>query len=146
MVSPDQKEMLDVLEQQRLNQLQVDRVLKIVIPVTAFLLTVICANMNIWSTIFTFIVLWLAFYAVSIKRWPLWHWAIAIAVYCIIDNVLSHGGFQQRVQPAEGHQDPGDRVAEAGRRQLRRDLAAEAKKFDDKAYSAVASVGVSMSF
>ena len=29
---------------------------------------------------------------------------------------------------------------------LRRDLAAEAKKFDDKAYSAVASVGVSMSF
>lgn len=96
MVSPDQKEMLDVLEQQRLNQLQVDRVLKIVIPVTAFLLTVICANMNIWSTIFTFIVLWVAFYAVSIKRWPLWHWVIAIAVYCIIDNALSHGGFQQR--------------------------------------------------
>ena len=96
MVSPDQKEMLDVLEQQRQNQLQVDRVLKIVIPVTAFLLTVICANMNIWSTIFTFIVLWLAFYAVSIKRWPLWHWVIAIAVYCIIDNVLSHGEFQQR--------------------------------------------------
>lgn len=96
MVSPDQKEMLDVLEQQRQNQLQVDRVLKIVIPVTAFLLTVICANMNIWSTIFTFIVLWVAFYAVSIKRWPLWHWAIAIAVYCIIDNALSHGEFQQR--------------------------------------------------
>ena len=96
MVSPDQKEMLDVLEQQRLNQLQVDRVLKIVIPVTAFLLTVICANMNIWSTIFTFIVLWVAFYAVSIKRWPLWHWVIVIAVYCIIDNVLSHGEFQQR--------------------------------------------------
>lgn len=96
MVSPDQKEMLDVLEQQRLNQLQVDRVLKIVIPITAFLLTVICANMNIWSTIFTFIVLWVAFYAVSIKRWPLWHWVIAIAVYCIIDNVLSHGEFQQR--------------------------------------------------
>lgn len=95
MVSPDQKEMLDVLEQQRQNQLQVDRVLKIVIPVTAFLLTVICANMNIWSTIFTFIVLWLAFYAVSIKRWPLWHWAIAIAVYCIIDNALSHGAFKQ---------------------------------------------------
>ena len=95
MVSPDQKEMLDVLEQQRQNQLQVDRVLKIVIPVTAFLLTVICANMNIWSTIFTFIVLWLAFYAVSIKRWPLWHWAIAITVYCIIDNALSHGAFKQ---------------------------------------------------
>lgn len=95
MVSPDQKEMFDVLEQQRQNQLQVDRVLKIVIPVTAFLLTVICANMNIWSTIFTFIMLWVAFYAVSIKRWPLWHWAIAIAVYCIIDNALSHGAFKQ---------------------------------------------------
>ena len=95
MVSPDQKVMLDVLEMQRLNQLQVDRVLKIVMPVTAFLLTVICANMNIWSTILTFVMLWVAFYAVGIKQWPLWHWVIALLVYCLIDNVLSHGTFKQ---------------------------------------------------
>ena len=67
MVSPDQKVMLDVLEKQRQNQLQVDHVLKIVMPVTAFLLTVICANMNIGSTILTFVMLWVAFYAVGIK-------------------------------------------------------------------------------
>ena len=95
MVSPDQKVMLDVLEKQRQNQLQVDRVLKIVMPVTAFLLTVICANMNIWSTILTFVMLWVAFYAVGIKQWPLWHWVIALLVYCLIDNVLSHGTFKQ---------------------------------------------------
>ncbi|WP_374664529.1 hypothetical protein [Acinetobacter sp.] len=95
MASPDQKELFNVLEKQRQNQLRVDRVLKIVIPVTAFLLTVICANMNVWSTILTFIALWIAFYAVAIKQWPLWHWAIAILVYCIIDNVLSHGVFKQ---------------------------------------------------
>ena len=41
MVSPDQKEMLDVLEKQRQHQLRVDRVLKIVLPIVAFLLTVI---------------------------------------------------------------------------------------------------------
>ncbi len=93
MVSPDQKEMFDVLEKQRQNQQQVDRVLKIVIPVTAFLLTVICANMNIWSTVLTFIMLWVAFYAVAIKQWPLWHWAITVLVYCLIDNILSHGAF-----------------------------------------------------
>ena len=57
MVSPDQKEMLDVLEKQRQHQLRVDRVLKIVLPIVAFLLMVICANMNVWSTIFTFVVL-----------------------------------------------------------------------------------------
>ena len=95
MVSPDQKVMLDVLEKQRQNQLQVDRVLKIVMPVTAFLLTVICANMNIWSTILTFVMLWVAFYAVGIKQWPLWHWVIALLVYCLIDNILSHGTFKQ---------------------------------------------------
>ncbi len=95
MVSPDQKVMLDVLEKQRQNQLQVDRVLKIVMPVTAFLLTVICANMNIGSTILTFVMLWVAFYAVGIKQWPLWHWVIALLVYCLIDNILSHGTFKQ---------------------------------------------------
>ncbi|HRO79271.1 MULTISPECIES: hypothetical protein [Acinetobacter] len=95
MVSPDQKEMFDVLEKQRQHQLRVDRVLKIVLPIVAFLLMVICANMNVWSTIFTFIVLWVAFYAVGIKRLPLWHWLIVIVVYCLIDNILSYGSFNQ---------------------------------------------------
>lgn len=95
MVSPDQKIMLDILAKQRENQLRVDRVLKIVMPVTAFLLTVICANMNIGSTLFTFVMLWVAFYAVGIKQWPLWLWAIAIFIYCLIDNILSHGVFKQ---------------------------------------------------
>ena len=95
MVSPDQKEMLDVLENQRQHQLRVDRVLKIVLPIVAFLLMVICANMNVWSTIFTFVVLWIAFYAVGIKRLPLWHWIIVIVVYCLIDNILSYGSFNQ---------------------------------------------------
>ena len=95
MVSPDQKEMLDVLEKQRQHQLRVDRVLKIVLPIVAFLLMVICANMNVWSIIFTFVVLWVAFYAVGIKRLPLWHWIIVIVVYCLIDNILSYGSFNQ---------------------------------------------------
>ena len=70
MVSPDQKEMLDVLERQRQHQLQVDRVLKIVLPIVAFLLSVIAANMNIWSALFTFVMLWIAFYAVASSAIP----------------------------------------------------------------------------
>ena len=53
MVAPEQNEMFDVLDKQRQHQRQVDRVLKIVLPIVAFLMAVICANMNIWSPIFT---------------------------------------------------------------------------------------------
>ena len=95
MVAPDDKNMFDVLAQQRQHQLQVDRILKIVLPIVAFLLTVICANMNMWSTLLTFIVLWIAFYAVGIKRLPLWHWITVILIYALIDNILSYGKFQQ---------------------------------------------------
>ena len=93
MASPDQKEMLDVLEIQRQHQRQVDRVLKIVLPVTAFLLAVICANMNIGSTLGTLVMLIIAFWMVGIKRQNLWTWLLAVAVYCLIDNILSFGSF-----------------------------------------------------
>ena len=63
MAKPDQEEMFDVLEMQHKNQLKVDRAFKIVIPITAFLLCVICANFNIWSTIFTFVIFLSIFYS-----------------------------------------------------------------------------------
>ena len=84
-----------MLEQQKLHQQRVDRVLKIVIPITAFLLAVICANLNIWSTVLSFVMMWIAFYAVSIKQLPLWHWVIVIALYCLIDNILTYGSYNQ---------------------------------------------------
>ena len=93
MVNPEQQEMFEVLEKQRQHQLQVDRVMKIVLPITAFLLAVICANMNIGSLIGTFIVLVMAFFAVGIKRLPLWHWLLVILIYCLSDNLLSYGQF-----------------------------------------------------
>ncbi len=93
MTSPEQKEMFDVLEKQRQHQQQVDRVMKIVLPITAFLLAVICANMNTWSLIGTFVVLLVAFFAVGIKRLTLWHWIVVILVYCLADNLLSYGYF-----------------------------------------------------
>ena len=95
MVTPDDNNMFDVLEKQRQHQLQVDRVFKIVLPIVAFLLTVICSNMSIWSTLFTFIVLWIAFYAVGIKRLPIWHWVIVILIYALMDNILYYGQFKQ---------------------------------------------------
>lgn len=92
MISPDQKKMFDVLEQQKKHQHQVDRVLKVVLPITAFLLAMICANINIPSTIGTLIIMTLAFWMVGIKRQVLWYWATGLAVYCLLDNLYSFQG------------------------------------------------------
>ncbi|WP_151688414.1 hypothetical protein [Acinetobacter nosocomialis] len=91
MQQPDQKELLEVLEKQKKNQLQVDLIFKIVLPIVAFLLSVICANFNWQSTLGTFAILTITFIAVGVKRLPLWHWLIVIIVYCLIDNYLSYG-------------------------------------------------------
>ena len=93
MINPDQKEMFDVLEKQQQHQRQVDRVLKIVLPIVAFLIATICANMNIASPIGTLIILIIAFWMVGIKRQNLRLWLLVIFVYCLIDNYLSYGAF-----------------------------------------------------
>ncbi|MCX0331157.1 hypothetical protein NVT87_09710 [Acinetobacter radioresistens] len=90
MLAPDEKDMFEVLEKQQQHQRQVDRVFKIVLPITAFLLSVICANMNWASWLGTFIILTIAFYAVGIKRLPLWHWLVIVLIYCLIDNFLTY--------------------------------------------------------
>jgi hypothetical protein len=51
MPAQDQNKLFDVLAQQRQHQLLVDRVLKVVLPIIAFLLSVICANYNWQSTL-----------------------------------------------------------------------------------------------
>lgn len=83
MSQQDQKEMFDVLAQQQQHQLLVNRVLKVVLPIMAFLLSVICANLNWQSTLGTFVILTIAFYAVGIKRLTLWHWLTVIVVYAV---------------------------------------------------------------
>lgn len=88
----DQKEMFDVLAQQRQHQLLVDRVLKVVLPIVAFLLCVICANLNWQSTLGTFVILTVAFYAVGIYRLTLWHWLAVIVLYAVADNYFSFNG------------------------------------------------------
>ncbi len=91
MTQPDQKEMFEQLDKQRQQQLRVDRILKVVFPITAFLLCVICANYNWQSTVGTFLILVIAFYAVGIKRMNLYMALAMIAVYCFIDIFLSYG-------------------------------------------------------
>lgn len=92
MPQPDQKEMFEVLAQQRQHQQLVDRVLKIVLPIMAFLLSVICANLNWQSTLGTFVILIVAFYAVGIYRLTLWHWLTVIVLYAVADNYFSFNG------------------------------------------------------
>ena len=56
-----QKELFDALAQQAQQQLLVTRVLKVVLPIMAFLLSMICANLNWQSTLATFVMLTVAF-------------------------------------------------------------------------------------
>lgn len=93
MQSDDQKEIFDRLAQQQKNQAIVSRVLKIIFPIVAFLLSVICANFNWQSTLGTFVMLCIAFYAVGIQRFTLWYWLLITAIYVLIDNYLSYHGF-----------------------------------------------------
>ena len=93
MSNSDQDHMFNILDKQRKNQLKVDRILKIVLPLTAFLLSVICANLNWQSTLGTFVILTLAFLAVGIQRQNLWIWLLLLVVYCGLDNYLSFGQF-----------------------------------------------------
>lgn len=90
----DQKELFEVLEKQRQQQAEIDRILKIVLPILAFLLCVICANYNWQSTVGTLIVLVVAFLAVGIKRMNLYLWLAIIAIYCLVDIYLSYGTIQ----------------------------------------------------
>ena len=93
MSNSDQDHMFNILDKQRQNQLKVDRILKIVLPLTAFLLSVICANLNWQSTLGTFVILTIAFLAVGIQRQNLWIWLLVLVVYCGLDNYLSFGQF-----------------------------------------------------
>lgn len=89
MVDQDQQTLLDALSQQMLAQKRVDRILKIVLPILALLITTICANMTWQSTLGTFIMLTVAFYAVGIKRWSIWLWLVLCVVYGLVDNYLT---------------------------------------------------------
>ena len=93
MSNSDQDHMFNILDKQRKNQLKDDRILKLVLPLTAFLLSVICANLNWQSTLGTFVILTLAFLAVGIQRQNLWIWLLVLVVYCGLDNYLSFGQF-----------------------------------------------------
>ncbi|MCH7332869.1 hypothetical protein [Acinetobacter modestus] len=95
MPAQDQNKLFDVLAQQRQHQLLVDRVLKVVLPIIAFLLSVICANYNWQSTLGTFVILIIAFYAVGIYRLTLLNWLIVIVLYTLIDNYFSFNGINQ---------------------------------------------------
>ena len=93
-MQPDQNELLEVLDKQRQQQTEIDRILKVVLPILAFLLCVICANYNWQSTLGTLLVLVVAFWAVGIKRMNLYLWLAIIAGYCLIDIYFSYGTIQ----------------------------------------------------
>lgn len=86
----DQDQMFNVLDQQKLHQKRVDRVLYIVLPIIAFLLCVMCANFNWQSTLGTFVMLCVALIAVGIRRQNLKLWLVAIAAYSLVDIYFSY--------------------------------------------------------
>lgn len=91
MSNQDQQALFSALEQQKIIQKKLDRILYIVLPIVAFLISMICANLNWQSTIGTFLILTIALIAVGIKRWSVFIWLFILVTYCLIDNVLSYG-------------------------------------------------------
>ncbi|ESK38427.1 hypothetical protein P256_01966 [Acinetobacter nectaris CIP 110549] len=91
MPQPDQQELLNALDQHQVAKKKLDRILMIVLPIIAFLISMICANWTWFSTLGTIIVLTLAFIAVGIQRWSITLWLAIIVVYCCIDNYFSYG-------------------------------------------------------
>lgn len=94
MSKQNQDELLHALAQQNNAQKKLDRILYIVLPIMAFLISMICANLNWQSTVATFVVLTLALLAVGIKRIPLLLSMLLVLFYCLLDNLLSYGEFK----------------------------------------------------
>ncbi|MEB3766914.1 hypothetical protein [Acinetobacter sp. MD2] len=96
MLDQDQSALLAALEQQKIAQRKVERILKFVLPITAFLISMICANLNWQSTIGTFVMLTVAFWAVGIKQWSVALWLGFTVLYSIIDNYFSFHGLDAK--------------------------------------------------
>lgn len=94
MANQDHTELLNALAQQEQQQKNLDRILYIVLPIIAFLISMVCANLNWQSTLATFIVLTLALIAVGIKRMAFLPCMLLVLIYCLIDNLLSYADFK----------------------------------------------------
>ena len=84
-----QDELQQALEKKQKNSKDINRIMWIVLPILAFLVTGIIANLNIPSLILTYIVMLLAFVAVGIKQYSLIVVLLASLLYCLVDNYFS---------------------------------------------------------
>jgi hypothetical protein len=91
MPSQDHQQELDqALAKSQKNARELDRILWIVLPILAFLLSMIIANFTIASTIGSFVVMLVAFISVGIKKYSLL-WVLSLSLlYCLIDNYWSY--------------------------------------------------------
>lgn len=78
---------------------ELKKAFKIVLPIVAFLIGVIAANMTLWSPIATFIICTIAFLAVGIRQQNLLIWVTVLSVYAIIDNLLTYPSFNPSALP-----------------------------------------------
>lgn len=83
--------LFSLLERQNQKLRQLDRVLWWVLPIVAFLLSVMCANFNWQSTLGTFVVLMIALCGAGILRWNIPATVAAVVLYACLDNFLSYG-------------------------------------------------------
>lgn len=88
---PEDDALFELLARQQNRLQQFDRTLWVVLPIVAFLLSVICANLNWQSTLGTFLVLAVALCGVGILRWNLAATICMVSVYALADNFLSYG-------------------------------------------------------
>lgn len=88
---PEDDALFELLARQQNRLQQFDRTLWVVLPIVAFLLSVICANLNWQSTLGTFFVLAVALCGVGNLRWNLAATISIVSMYALADNFLSYG-------------------------------------------------------
>lgn len=92
----EQQHLFDALDKQKQHQKVVNRALYIVIPITAFLIAVMCANLHPISLAATFIVLLSSLFAVAIKgqnwRW----WMLVTSIFVLVDHYILFGSFEKQ--------------------------------------------------
>ncbi len=91
MSEPSQNDpLLGLLQRQHQQLRQLDRVLWVVLPIMAFLLSVVCANFNWQSTLGTFVIMLVALCGVGIKHFNLAATIAGVALYAFVDNYYSY--------------------------------------------------------
>lgn len=95
----DEQQLDMALKMYEATEKEINRAFILIVPIMAFLIGVIAANMTLWSPIATFVMCTIAFLAVGVRKQNLLVWVAVLSIYAIIDNILTYSTFNPSALP-----------------------------------------------